>query len=76
MRGAAYVCLVFGLALAGVGMSALAGMKSVDIPAAIETENRMEEFRKLSRGDPTDAIQERADKGIMSEGAPSPGGNE
>jgi succinate dehydrogenase / fumarate reductase, cytochrome b subunit len=51
MRGAGYVCLAFGLLLAGVGMSALAGMKSVDIPAAIETEKRMEEYRKLSRGE-------------------------
>ena len=51
MRGAAYVCLAFGLVLAGVGMSALAGMKSVDISSAIETENRMEQFQKLSRGE-------------------------
>jgi hypothetical protein len=32
-------------------MSALAGMKSVDISSAIETENRMEQFRKQSRGE-------------------------
>jgi succinate dehydrogenase / fumarate reductase cytochrome b subunit len=72
MRGASYVCLAFGIVLAGIGMGALAGMRSVDIPAAIEVEDRMEEFRKLSRGDPTDAIQDRADKGLMSDSEPSP----
>lgn len=76
MRGASYVCLAFGLLLAGLGMGALAGMSSVDIPKAIETEKRMEYFRRLSRGDPTGAIQERADEGIMSESRPSPIGNE
>ncbi len=75
MRGASYVCLAFGLLLAGVGMSSLAGMKSVNIPEAIEVENRMEYYRKLRRGDPTDARQERADKGIMSESRPSPRGD-
>jgi succinate dehydrogenase / fumarate reductase cytochrome b subunit len=76
MRGASYVCLAIGLLLAGVGMSALAGMSSVDIPEAVEIETRMEYYRKLSRGDPTDAIQTRADEGIMSESRPSPRDNE
>jgi succinate dehydrogenase cytochrome b subunit len=76
MRGASYVCLAFGILLAGVGMAALAGMGSVDIPGAIEVEDRMETYRKLSRGDPTDAMQDRADKGAMSTSTPSPRGNE
>ncbi len=76
MRAASYVCLVFGLLLAGVGMSALVGMRSVDVSEAIKVENRMEEFRKLSRGDPTDSSQDRADKGIMSDNPPSPDGAE
>ncbi len=75
MQNASYVCLAFGLLLAGVGMGALVGMTNVDIPEAIEVEERMEYYRKLSRGDPTDAIQERADKGIMSESRPSPSGD-
>jgi len=76
MRGASYVCLAFGILLAGVGMGALAGMTSVDIPEAQAVEDRMEYYRKLSRGDPTDAIQDRADKGILSTSTPSPRGNE
>ena len=75
MRGASYVCLAFGLLLAGVGMAALVGMTNVDIPEAIEVEDRMEYYRKLRRGDPTDSIQERADEGIMSESRPSPSGD-
>jgi succinate dehydrogenase / fumarate reductase cytochrome b subunit len=76
MRGASYVCFAFGLLLAGVGVGALAGMTSVDIPEAVEVEDRMEYYRKLSRGDPTDAIQERADEGIMSDSPPSPSGGQ
>jgi len=76
MRGASYVCLAFGILLAGVGMGALAGMTSVNIPEAQAVEDRMEYYRKLTRGDPTDAIQDRADKGIMSSSSPSPRGNE
>jgi succinate dehydrogenase / fumarate reductase cytochrome b subunit len=76
MQGASYVCLAFGILLAGVGMGALAGMRNVDIPSAIQQENRIEEYRRASRGDPTDSIEDRADKGIMSDSRPSPKGNE
>lgn len=72
MRGASWVCLVFGILLGAVGLSALVGMSRVDIEEAREVEYRMEEFRKLSRGDPADLIQERADTGAFSGSQPGP----
>jgi succinate dehydrogenase / fumarate reductase cytochrome b subunit len=38
---ASWVCLVFGLGLAGVGLSALAGAKTVPLGKALESEDRM-----------------------------------
>lgn len=40
-RRASWACLVFGLGLGVVGMSALAGARSVDLGEAVESEERM-----------------------------------
>jgi succinate dehydrogenase / fumarate reductase cytochrome b subunit len=66
MRGASYVCLAFGLLLAGIGIASLVGMTQVDIDEARLIEDRLQQQRKWERGDPTDVIQEQADKGLMS----------
>ncbi len=44
----------------------LVGMTQVDMDKARAIEDRMEELRKATRGDPADEIQEQADKGSMS----------
>jgi succinate dehydrogenase / fumarate reductase cytochrome b subunit len=49
-RGAGYVCAAFGVLLAFVGMGALYGMSTVNVPQAETIENRMEQTREMSEG--------------------------
>jgi succinate dehydrogenase / fumarate reductase, cytochrome b subunit len=54
MRRAAYICLVFGILLAGAGLSALVGFSRIDADDAAQLEQRMEEQRKLYSGEPVE----------------------
>ena len=63
MRGASYVCLVFGIVLGGVGMSALVGMTNVDIDRSrLKSKIAWSNSASWERGDPADEIQERLTK--------------
>jgi succinate dehydrogenase / fumarate reductase cytochrome b subunit len=66
MRGASYVCLAFGILLAGTGIGALVGMTQVDVDEARLIEDRREQQRRWERGDSADEIQEQAENGLMS----------
>ncbi len=50
MRWASVACLIFGIGLGVVGLSALTGMSRVNIDEARQVEKRIEEFHKQSRG--------------------------
>jgi succinate dehydrogenase / fumarate reductase cytochrome b subunit len=67
MRGASYVCLAFGILLGSVGIGALIGMSNVDSTEARLIEDRRLQQRTWERGDPSDEIQEQADKGLLSD---------
>ncbi|MCA9217721.1 MAG: succinate dehydrogenase cytochrome b558 subunit [Planctomycetales bacterium] len=57
---ASWICLVFGIGLMGVGMSALAGAKSVDLKEALEVEQRAVDIR-LETGEITEhAVEEKS----------------
>jgi len=50
MRRASFVCLMLGLGVSGLGVTALVGFGTLDIPEAKKVETRMDEKQRLLNG--------------------------